>query len=217
VHVIVAVYNAALAIIWAALLTRWSFAPGLFLAHAAAVAMPWLIARSSDRLTPMGRVLLAIYPLIWILPLWTELDFLRHLLHTTSFDAPVAALDLAVFRVHLDEVWIYRLPAVWFSELMHAAYFAYYLTVIVPLLYVIIARRGNALYDMTLRVTLVYLACYAVYIAFPVDGPHFLSEHYSGPLTDGFFYKLVRSFQESGDSLGCSFPSFGSRRRRRSR
>jgi len=52
-----------------------------------------------------------------------------------------------------------------------------------------------------------YLACYAVYLVFPVDGPAHTMARYSGPLTDGFFYQLSMNAVHAGDSLGTAFPS----------
>jgi membrane-associated phospholipid phosphatase len=60
---------------------------------------------------------------------------------------------------------------------------------------------------MTFRLTATYLACFAVYIAFPVDGPHFFMEPTPGPHTKGLFYGLVQMAQQIGSSRGCSFPS----------
>lgn len=204
---IAAGYNLVLTIAWGALLTRESHAPLLFLAHASAVAMPWLIIHGSDRLTLVGRWLREVYPLIWLLPFWTELDFLRTLLHATAYDGPIAALDRVLFGTNIDAVWIWRMSAVWFSEAMHLLYFTYYPALVLPLLYVGFSRRWLRLRDFTLRVTLAYFSCYLIYIAFPVDGPHFLALRYDGALTEGFFYQLVGSFQGAGDSMGASFPS----------
>jgi membrane-associated phospholipid phosphatase len=61
--------------------------------------------------------------------------------------------------------------------------------------------------DMTFRVVLVYLSCFFVYIAFPVDGPHWLTEHFQGAFQQGFFYRIEAALQSQGDALGCSFPS----------
>ncbi|UCC71758.1 MAG: phosphatase PAP2 family protein [Gemmatimonadota bacterium] len=204
---IASAYNVLLAVVWVILIPQWSYAFWLFLAHAVAAAMPTLLERAGNRLSPVGRVFRDIYPLLWILAFWTELDFIRRLLHDAPFDRVVGALDIAVFGIHLDEVWMPAMPWVWFSEVMQLAYFAYYLTVIVPLLYVLFKGSQEMKHDVTLRVVLVYYACFFVYIAFPVDGPHFLSEHYEGPHQQGFFYRLEWMLQAQGDSLGCSFPS----------
>lgn len=200
-------YNVLLAIVWAVLIPQWSYAVWLVLAHAAAAAIPTLIARATGRLSPTVRVLRDIYPLIWILAFWTELDFIRPLLHDAAYDRVVGAVDLAIFGRHLNEVWMPAMPWVWFSEIMHLAYFSYYLSVIVPLLYMLFRGSREMKQDITFRVVLVYFACYCFYIAFPVDGPHFLSEHYEGPLQHGLFYRVDSLLQGQGDALGCSFPS----------
>ncbi len=200
-------YNVLLAVVWAILIPQWPYAWALFLAHGAAALLPRLIERAGDDLTPVGRVLRDIYPLLWILAFWTELDFVRRLLHDTAYDRVIGALDTALFGVHLDEVWMPAMPWVWFSEIMHLAYFGYYLTVILPLLYMLFKGSQEMKHDMTLRIVLVYFACYLVYITFPVDGPHFLSEHFRGVHQQGFFYRLERVLQGQGDSLGCAFPS----------
>ncbi|UCC83782.1 MAG: phosphatase PAP2 family protein [Gemmatimonadota bacterium] len=200
-------YNVLLAIVWAILIPQWSYALWLFLAHAAAAAIPTLLARTPGRLSPTVRVLRDIYPLVWILAFWTELDFIRPLLHDAAYDRVIGAVDLAIFSRHLNEVWMPAMPWVWFSEVMHLAYFSYYLTVIVPLLYMLFRGSREMKEDMTFRVVLVYFACYCFYIAFPVDGPHFLSEHYEGPHQQGLFYRVDSALQGQGDALGCSFPS----------
>ncbi|MGD2152213.1 MAG: phosphatase PAP2 family protein [Gemmatimonadales bacterium] len=200
-------YNVLLALVWAVLIPQWSYAAWLFLAHAAAAAIPALLARTRGRLSPATRVLRDIYPLIWILAFWTELDFIRPLLHDAAYDRVIGAIDLAVFGRHLNEAWMPAMPWVWFSEIMHLAYLSYYPTVIVPLLYMLLRGGREMKEDMTFRVVLVYFACYSFYVAFPVDGPHFLSEHYEGPLQRGLFYRVDAVLQGQGDALGCSFPS----------
>jgi membrane-associated phospholipid phosphatase len=207
VDTLASAYNVLLAVVWAVLIPQWSLAALLATAHAAAATMPRLIKLARGRLSKPGQVLRNIYPLIWILPFWTELDFIRRLLHDTAFDRIIGGLDLAIFGVHLNEVWMPAMPWLWFSEIMHLAYFSYYFTVILPLLYM--AFRGNSEMqrDMTFRVVLVYYACFFVYIAFPVDGPHFLGEHFQGVHQQGLFYRIDQVLQGQGDALGCSFPS----------
>ena len=204
---VTAAYNALLAVVWAALIPQAWYSIWLFAAHAAAAAMPWLLRRTHGRLSPVGRVLRDIYPLIWILAFWTELDFIRRLLHDASFDRVVGALDLSIFGTHLDAVFLPNASALWFSELMYFAYFGYYLIVVLPLLYMAIRGSPEMKRDMTFRIVLVYLACFFVYIVFPVDGPHWLSEPYQGDFQQGFFYKLEQLLQGQGSSLGASFPS----------
>jgi membrane-associated phospholipid phosphatase len=206
VDVLASRYNMLLAVVWAVLIPQWSAAVWLALAHAVAALLPRLLSRA-DRLSRAGKVLRDIYPLLWILPFWTELDWIRRLLHDAAFDRVIGGLDLAIFGVHLNEVWMPAMPWVWFSEFMHSAYFAYYLIVILPLLYMAFKGSREMKQDMTFRVVLVYYACFFIYIAFPVDGPHFLGEHFQGPHQQGLFYRIDQALQSQGDALGCSFPS----------
>jgi len=200
-------YNILLAFVWLILIPQWSTSVWIFLAHAFAATLPMLLKRAEGRLTRAGRVVRDIYPLIFILPFWTELDLVRRLLHDASFDRVVGNLDLALFGVHLDTVFLPNLHAMWFSEVMYFAYFAYYLTVILPLLYMAFRGSPEMKGDITFRVVLVYLSCFFVYIAFPVDGPHWLTEHFQGDFQQGFFYRIEQALQSQGDALGCSFPS----------
>jgi hypothetical protein len=194
-------YNILLAFVWLILVPQWSTAVWLFLAHAMAATIPLQLKRAKGRLSRFGRVLRDIYPLIFILPFWTELDIVRRLLHDANFDRVVGALDLALFGIHLDTVFLPNMDAIWFSEIMYFAYFAYYLTVVVPLLYMAFKGSPEMKSDITFRVVLIYVSCFFVYIAFPVDGPHWLTEHYQGDFQRGFFYQLEQALQSEGDAL----------------
>lgn len=204
---LLAAYNAILAVVWLGLLPRASYAAPIFAAHAAAVALPWLLARAPRPRTRSGRTLRDLYPLLWLGAFWTELDFLRELRHATAHDGPIAALDLAIFGTHWHAVWMPRMPQVWLSEVMHFVYYGYYALIVLPPLVVAIAGRTAALRDMTFRLMVTYLGCYLIYITFPVDGPHFLWPQHEGPHTAGLFYQWVRAAQDAGDSTGTAFPS----------
>lgn len=204
---IVAGYNVFLALVWAQLVGRVSYAPLILIAHGVAAFMPRLLERTPETAKGLTNNLRQLYPLLWLLAFWTELDYLRVYLHQAANDAPIIALDSAIFGVHWSSEWIARMPQVWFSELMHFCYFLYYPLIFIPPLVLAMARRKTALRDVVLRLIVTYLACYVVYIVFPVDGPHYLATMYPGPHTEGFFYNLVRSTQGLGDSRGAAFPS----------
>src|SRR5438034_2994651 len=50
------------------------------------------------------------------------------------------------------------------------------------------------------RMMLTYLTCFVIFIVYPVYGPGLTLPRYSGPLTDGLFYRLVRASLGAGDS-----------------
>jgi membrane-associated phospholipid phosphatase len=200
-------YNVLMIVLWVALTPRVWYAPWLGLAHALALPLPWLFARSAPRSGRVMQVLRELSPLLLLAVFWVELDLVRPALGFVGFDGPVAALDKWVFGVHLHEVWLPAMDVLWFSEPMYFAYYCYYFAVYLPPVALAVMARNDAVRDMVFRLVLVYLGCYLVYIAFPVDGPHFLETGAAGPHTRGFFYHLVEAAQHMGDSRGCSFPS----------
>jgi membrane-associated phospholipid phosphatase len=204
---LVAGYNLLLAAVWSVTLLRTPYAPWICAAHLAAAGLPSLLEQAKDRLTPAGRALREIYPLLLLVAFWSELGFIREQLHAGANDAPIAALDLALFGVHVNAVWMPRMPHVWLSEVMHFVYFAYYPLIFLPPLVMGLAGRTAALRDMTLRLLVTYIGCYLIYIFFPVDGPSHTMVRYAGALTDGFFYRLAHGAVHVGDSLGTAFPS----------
>ena len=203
---LIAAYNVLLAIVWGSLIGRADYATPIALAHIAALSLPWLLERGASRCGAFTRTLHDVYPLLLMLAFWTELGFLRPF-HGPTHDAWVTALDLAVFRVHLNVVWMPAMPWPWFSELMHLSYYAYYLIIIGPPLALLLTARRDAMRDVVLRLMVTYLGCYTLYLMFPVDGPGHTMVHYQGAPTTGFFYRLVHEAGDFGDSMGTAFPS----------
>jgi PAP2 superfamily len=209
---LMAAYNAALALFWAVLLPGmlplhvWPLT--LVAAHAAAACLPLLIRRLPERPSIVTRLLREAYPLLWLPALWVELDPAIFFAHASSFDAAIMSLDLAVFGVHLDGTWMPAMPQVWFSELMHFAYWAYLPLIFLPPIVMAIRRRADAFQDITLRLLTAYVICYTIYLVFPTVGPQEFGIRYAGgPLTDGFFYGLVQTAHETGNVVGAAFPS----------
>jgi membrane-associated phospholipid phosphatase len=204
---VVAGYNLVFGIIWITQIGRVWFAILLAAAHLVGLTLPWLFMSAPQEMSRALRTLREIYPLLFLAVFWPELDILRPVLSLQSADAPIAALDLFVFRVPLHDIWLPNMAALWFSEIMYLAYEGYYLLVFLPPLVLLFQRRQSELRDTTLRLVLAYLICFVTYALLPVDGPHFVHEPFQGPHTSGFFYGINQTLQASGDSLGCSFPS----------
>jgi len=201
-------YNGVMVLIWAACIARAPYAPWLLLAHAAAIGLPWLFARAMPTAGRPMRFLREMNPLLFLAVFWLELDLVRPVLDLPGIDGPVAALDrLMAGGAHLHQVWLPAMHGRVFSEVMYFLYWAYYFAVYAPPIVLALLARHEPVRDMVFRLVLVYVGCYLVFMAFPVDGPHFLEAPYQGPHTAGFFYGLVESAQGFGDSRGCSFPS----------
>jgi membrane-associated phospholipid phosphatase len=206
---VVAGYNLVLCAVWAGDAGDAWYGPWIMTAHGLAALLPLWLARQHE-IAPEFRVLAAlreIYPLLGLLAFWAEIDLLHPVVQPGANDALVATLDLAVFGRHLNLHWMPAMPQVALSELMHFSYFAYYPLIFLPPLAMAVARRTEALQDMTLRLMVTYLGCYVIYVAFPVFGPTDLMPMYQGELTDGFFYRLTHAAKEAGNSAGTAFPS----------
>ena len=204
---LIAVYNFVLALLWLTVGRRAGYATWLAIAHGAALFLPWLLARRSDRSPRWLNTIHELYPLLFLLAFWIELDLVRRALQLENFDQPIAALDELVLGTHLHAVWMPAMSQVWFSELMHAMYFLYIPLIVVPPVVVLMQGRKEAMGDIIFRLMVTFLSCFLIYIVFPVDGPYVLDEMYIGPNCSGFFYRLVHLTHGVGDSLGCSFPS----------
>jgi membrane-associated phospholipid phosphatase len=210
VDVLLAGFNLVLAWIWSGPWSGEGYAPWLSTAHACGAALPWLLGRwpgSSRRPMAPSVLLRDWYPYILLLGFWSELGLSPVVARAETYDALVAGLDLALFGQHLNLIWMPSMPDLWLSELMHLSYFAYYPMIFVPPLLMAVVGRRAAFRDITIRLMVTYVGCYLVYLAFPVIGPAELMPHYSGPLTDGTFYRLTHAARQAGDSLGTAFPS----------
>jgi membrane-associated phospholipid phosphatase len=204
---LLAAYNGTLAVLWAGLWDRAWYALPVATAHAAAACLPALLARL-PRNTPRPLGLLReAYPLLWIPGLWLGLGPLIAGLHEATIDPSILALDLAVFGVHLDRVWMPAMPQMWFSEIMHFAYYAYLPLIFLPPIVLLARGRTPAFRDMTLRLIATYLFCYLFYLALPTVGPHEFGQPFQGGLSDGFFYQLGAGAHSSGNVRGAAFPS----------
>ncbi|HXF95348.1 MAG TPA: phosphatase PAP2 family protein [Gemmatimonadales bacterium] len=199
-------YNLALAGVWVPLANHAPWAPWVLGAHVAAIALPWLLAAASDRSRALGR-LHDLYPLLWLAAFFGELDLVYVLAGNGPQDAAVALLDRVLFGSNVNAVWMPAMPQVWLSESLHFVYVSYYAMLVVPPLVLIWQGRSEALRDLTWRLLLTYLVCFACYLAFPVDGPGAALPRPAGPLTQGWFYSLSHTLNAAGTSAGTAFPS----------
>jgi hypothetical protein len=204
---VVVVYNTLLGLIWLGCWPIADYAVWAAVAHGTASLLPLALRRMPKRPPRYMRAVRELYPVFLIPVFWMEIDLLFPLRHTGTFDALVSGLDQRLFGMQIAAEWMPAMPRVWFSEVMHVSYFAYYATIYLPPIAVALAGRTQAVRDMVFRLMLAYLSCYLIYLTLPVDGPHFRLEPYSGELQGGFFYQLVTTAQGAGDSRGCAFPS----------
>ena len=207
VDTLLSAFNLLMAGIWLTGVAAWAYAPVLVVVHAAAAALPWLLRRMETPSRPVWA-LRRLYPMVWLLAFWTEVDLVRRQLGDGAHDAWVVALEDAVLGIHLHEIWMPNMHSLWFSELMYAAYFGYYLTLVLPVLWLLARRSDEVLMDALFRMMATFTVCFVLYALWPVDGPRQVAPFFDGPNARGVFYRLVDFVAvQNGMSLGAAFPS----------
>jgi membrane-associated phospholipid phosphatase len=203
---VLAAYNAAMVPVWLGLGSKAAAALGIAAAHAASAILPWILGRV--RPAPAWvRSILVVYPVIALALFWGELGALQALRDLPPQDDLVRRLDLALFGVHWQDVWMLAMPQAWMSELMHFGYFLYYLLLVIPPVAVLLLRGRDAFRSVALAVMVTYLSCFLFYLAFPVYGPRAMAGAALVPAPAGLFHTLVEAARQGGDSLGTAFPS----------
>ena len=177
----------------------------LLAAHALIGVLLYLVTRPG--LGPVGRTVREIYPLLLLVGLYSELDVLAGpgTLHT--YDVTVQRWELAIFGGQLSMEWWRSMPSRFWSSVLHAAYLSYYLIVVAPAFYFVWRRDLQALRHFVLVVMTTFVACYLVFIFFPVAGPYYVFPRPAAWFTDNVFARMVYDTLATGSSYGAAFPS----------
>lgn len=195
---IVLVYTgAALVTVVAASVPGWPWWAAFHLLVAAGVA---LLARRPR--TGLAGWLHLWYPVLLLPWLYREAGVLRHLVIPRDLDPVVAGWDAALFPP-----WYLTLPPrlpVVALELLHAAYFSYYLLLTLPGMLAGRRRPGRAR-EYVFVLTLVMLAHYVAAALFPVSGPVAARREV---MPEGWsFIPLMERLYGAFDRGGLAFPS----------
>ncbi len=183
---------------------------------------PWLLAAhllfglallAIRRLSPggrAGRVVHAFYPLLLLSALYGEIGVLNTrvgLAAILGHDALLQRWEAAVFGTQVSYEWIRQAPSVFWSGVLHAAYASYYPMILLPA--PLLAARGD--WDGARRVVftmlLAYVACYLVFLLYPVAGPNYAFPHPTGAVREVWSARLVYAVLSRGSSVGAAFPS----------
>lgn len=163
--------------------------------------------RSGDR---VGGILRDLYPLLLLPALYAEIGIVNGFVNSErvfAADAMIQRWEEAVFGMQVSYEWIRRSPSVFWSGVLHLAYFSYYpIIVLGPLLPALSGRRAAARHVLW-TMMLAFVACYVVFVLFPVAGPNYAFEHPSGPVRDVWSAELVYGVLAAGSSFGAAFPS----------
>jgi membrane-associated phospholipid phosphatase len=177
----------------------------ILLAHLMLPVLAVLGSRASD--TSTGRFLRAYYPVILLTALYSSLDVLNRFGVAAVWDAPLLALEQSLFGGQPSRDWWQAAPSVFWSTVLHAVYFSYYVIVPLPLLVFAVMRRPDAGERYLAGLIATFLICYAIYLLFPVAGPYYEFARPAGEFVANGPARLVYATLERGSAYGAAFPS----------
>ena len=134
-------------------------APLIVAAHLALPLLALLAARASD--SSSGRFLRSCYPIILLTGLYSSLDVLNRFGATHTWDAPLLRAEAALFGGQPSRDWWRASPSAFWSALLHAVYFSYYVIVPLPVI-VFAALKRRAPWNAISRAHCTFLVCYLV-------------------------------------------------------
>jgi membrane-associated phospholipid phosphatase len=176
--------------------------PALLAAHAAAVALIAAAVVLADRF----RAVHAWYPLL--VPLFTFPEVARlNLAFVHSWqDAPLLAFEGRLFA-EPPTVWLPSVVPPLLAEIFRAGYLSYFLLLLI-VAGVFRHRRDEASFRGVVAASvLAYVGCYAIFLAWPMEGPaHTLRHLGTGAVSGGPLRALVLLVQQAGVH-GNAFPS----------
>ncbi len=90
----------------------------------------------------------------------------------TTYDAPLLALDRALWGGRSLPEHVFSWEAPWLSELLSAGYFAFYFVVLLPIAWAAVKRRTPEGQRFLQGIVLMYLVGFAGYLLVPAGGPY---------------------------------------------
>jgi membrane-associated phospholipid phosphatase len=147
------------------------------------------------------------YPLAMAILMFEEVALLNFMFVSDWQDRRLLGFEAALF-VEPPTQWLGRFASPFVTELLAIGYFSYYL--MLPAVGAVLYRRQEtAAFEAFMAATvLAFLACYAVFVAFPTEGPrHSLRHLHTAPLTGGPVWSAVLLIQSSAGVHGNAFPS----------
>jgi membrane-associated phospholipid phosphatase len=177
--------------------------------HGLFLALVLLCARLPET-AQAGRWIHDLVPLIMLGPIYAEIGLLNDRLPLGAIlrnDAVVQSWEAALFGGQPSRDWIRQAPSVFWSGVLHLAYFAYYPILIGgPLALALRGKRAEARHVMFAMLT-AFVPCYVAFILFPVAGPYYAFPQPTGPVREVWSASLVYGVLGAGSSVGAAFPS----------
>jgi membrane-associated phospholipid phosphatase len=177
--------------------------PAFLALHLVLIALVGALVANAGR----WRTAHAWYPLALPLILFEEVAALNFLLVDGWRDQYLLAFEAWLFP-EPPTVWLGRFASPLVTEILSIGYFSYFLVLII-VAGVFDRRVDKAPFFGVMAASLLgYLVCYAVFIAFPTEGPaHTLRHLHTVPLAGGPVHEMVAYIQANAGVHGNAFPS----------
>ncbi len=173
--------------------------------------------------SPWLRFLRHLYPVLLYTAVYGETGHLSQVLAAGYRDPLLIRLEEFLIGGHPSLDWMAMWPWPLLSEVLHAAYFSFYVMVggMALLLYAQDLDHSDHFVCVT---SVVFYVCYVVFVFFPTAGPGLFFGEFNGyrlppgmipaaavpvsdAIADGFFYKLVQLVFRYFETPGAAFPS----------
>lgn len=141
-------------------------------AHLAALVVTHLLIVHGSRgsaPTPI-RFVRDFYPILLYTGLYRETEFVNAMIGTPRLDPFLIRLEHALFGLQPSVEFMAAVPSPVVSEFLYAFYFSYYLMIAGIGFWLLVTNRPAFLHFVAV-VSLVFYACYAIYLFVPVVGP----------------------------------------------
>ena len=150
------------------------------------------------------RIVWLWYPIALYAFFYYQSGLLNRALVPRFLDDPFLAADVRIFGEFPGFLLHRAFPGEVANEVFHFAYFCYYL--LIPFAGVLLYRKSHALFARyLLEVSVLFYACYAIFIFLPVEGPlHLRNGFFRG---SGIFERVVDFLYRNGENPGGAFPS----------
>jgi membrane-associated phospholipid phosphatase len=179
--------------------------PWVLAAHLALPLVAWLSTRAPQQ--GIGAFLRSAYPVLLLPALYSSIDVLNGFGAAHTFDTPLLALEEALFGMQPARDWWRSAPSTFWSTVLHAAYFSYYVVVPLPIVVFLATRQREASERYLMCVSATFLACYVVYVLAPVAGPYYEFARPTGEFVANAPARWVYAGLAKGSAFGAAFPS----------
>jgi len=165
-----------------------------------------ILLLGDDRVGRVGRTLREVYPIVLLPILYASLDLVNGF-DIRVWDPVVRGWEELLFGGQISRSWWQERPSAFWSTLLHAAYFAYYLIVPLPVVWFLLTGRLERARETVTLILATFLLCYLCFQLFPVAGPYYEFPRPSGEFMANWAARLVYGTLDQGSSYGAAFPS----------